>query len=1063
MTKENHPIGFTLQKTLEGHLETINHLEFSPQGEVLASSSFDGTIMLWEVSTGHIQQHLQSPSGYPRVVKFSHDGQWLAVGGSDKTIQLWKNYKLEKVLVKHLASVNALVWSPDDQILASGSDDGSVILWDTQSWQVRTLLHGHSRSVNTLEFSPHFNFLISGGDDKLIRLWNPLQGQLQRTLKGHSGMVLSIVCQQTMLVSSAGDKTLRVWDLETGRPLRVLEGHTDVVYKLAFSHQGQLLASKSDEHTVRLWRGDATAPLAILEEPTEPQLWLGGLAFHPHQPWLATLGQHDRAIRLWQLDIQNILTHRPAQESFLSKWLKKIRYRKDSTVVPSADVTPLPAQDVTTTIHYTTAKIALVGDSGVGKTGLGWRIAHGYFKEHPSTHGQQFWVVDDLGTTRQDGTLCEAVLWDLAGQPDYRLIHTLFLEDVDLALVVFDPTHRQDPLKGVEYWISQLRNHHCSLRTCQVILIGARTDRGSSTLTHEELQQFCQRYHINHYLTTSALSGEGVPELIAHIKQNLKWEEMTATVTTLTFRRIKEFVLSLKEESQPSEVLLSPATLRTRLESSDPHWQFSDAQLITALQHLSNHGYVTLLRRSSGEQMILLLPELLANVGSSLVLEARRNEKGLGALEEERVLHGDYLFPSEVEQWIAGNQDMLEILIDAVMVLFLEHMVCFRETANRETFLVFPTLINQKRPASDDTPTIDDMSYTITGAVENVYPALVVLFGYTHSFTRIHHWQNQAQYEMGQNELCGFRKVEEREGELELVLCYSQNTQPSTKLLFRSLFERFLQGREVTVTSYSPVVCSTCGYQQERSEITKRLKANKGFMFCGECGGKIVLVPSEEEAGTILTQETRESVEYEQSSAFGRTQFAKALVWVKSYLRHRVSKAVQISCFISYAWGVHEHERWVRKFAEDLLDAGIDIILDDWDNAIIGSSVPRFISRLETCDFVVVVGTPLFLQKYHNKISSTGSVVAAEVDLIAQRLIRTEKEKSSVLPVLLDGEDHMSLPALLRGRSYADFREKKFYFMRLFDLILTLYRIDFRDPAVRDLREELRIEAQRGR
>ena len=61
----------------------------------------------------------------------------------------------------------------------------------------------------------------------------------------------------------------------------------------------------------------------------------------------------------------------------------------------------------------------LVGDSGVGKTGLGWRLAHGAVKEHASTHGQKFWVHEQLGTQRQDGTRCEAVLWDLAGQPDY--------------------------------------------------------------------------------------------------------------------------------------------------------------------------------------------------------------------------------------------------------------------------------------------------------------------------------------------------------------------------------------------------------------------------------------------------------------------------------------------------------------------------------------------------------------------------------------------------------------------------------------------------------------------
>ena len=54
-------------------------------------------------------------------------------------------------------------------------------------------------------------------------------------------------------------------------------------------------------------------------------------------------------------------------------------------------------------VTYTSAKVVLVGDSGVGKTGLGWRLTHGEFMEHASTHGQQFWLLDDLGITRADG------------------------------------------------------------------------------------------------------------------------------------------------------------------------------------------------------------------------------------------------------------------------------------------------------------------------------------------------------------------------------------------------------------------------------------------------------------------------------------------------------------------------------------------------------------------------------------------------------------------------------------------------------------------------------------
>jgi hypothetical protein len=103
------------------------------------------------------------------------------------------------------------------------------------------------------------------------------------------------------------------------------------------------------------------------------------------------------------------------------------------------------------------------------------------------------------------------------------------------------------------------------------------------------------------------------------IRQASCWEEMTTTVTTVTFRRIKDFVLALKEDNQRTQVLWSPAHIRTQLSQLDPHWQFSEAELLTALQHLATHGYVSLLRSSQGETFILLVPELLTNLAASVV------------------------------------------------------------------------------------------------------------------------------------------------------------------------------------------------------------------------------------------------------------------------------------------------------------------------------------------------------------------------------------------------------------------------------------------------------------
>lgn len=103
-----------------------------------------------------------------------------------------------------------------------------------------------------------------------------------------------------------------------------------------------------------------------------------------------------------------------------------------------------------------------------------------------------------------------------------------------------------------------------------------------------------------------------------------------------------------------------------------------------------------------------------------------------------------------------------------------------------------------------------------------------------------------------------------------------------------------------------------------------------------------------------------------------------------------------------------------------------------------------------------MVGTPLYRRKYENKDTTTGYVVAAEVDLINNRLLGTEPQKESVLPLLLNGEKTESLPPLLQGRVYAELRDELAYFATALDLILSLYDLPPNHPAVADLRDSLR-------
>lgn len=147
--------------------------------------------------------------------------------------------------------------------------------------------------------------------------------------------------------------------------------------------------------------------------------------------------------------------------------------------------------------------------------------------------------------------------------------------------------------------------------------------------------------------------------------------------------------------------------------------------------------------------------------------------------------------------------------------------------------------------------------------------------------------------------------------------------------------------------------------------------------------------------------------------------------------------------------------------ATDLQKAGIQVVLDRWENSRVGASVSRFIERIEKCDLILMVGTPLYRMKYENKETSTGYVVAAEVDLIANRLLATEQKKETVLPLLRSGERETSLPPLLHSRVFADFRNERGYFITAFDLILNIYQIKHHDPAVADLRESLRESEMR--
>jgi hypothetical protein len=347
----------------------------------------------------------------------------------------------------------------------------------------------------------------------------------------------------------------------------------------------------------------------------------------------------------------------------------------------------------------------------------------------------------------------------------------------------------------------------------------------------------------------------------------------------------------------------------------------------------------------------------------------------------------------------------------------------------------------------------------VSGAVENVYASLVVLMGYTQNFTRTNQWQNHARYEVGKDRVsvCGFRMEEERAGELDFVLYFGTNTPDSFKTLFQGLLESFLASRDLTVRRIEPATCLK-GHTLNRAVVREHMSRGEKFAYCNRCGERIPLPKADQPI--YLTKKLAEKVETSRRAADQRSRFEQVLFRLKSYVTDQ--KIAPPECFISYAWGVSDQELWVERIlATDLQKAGITVVLDQWENKRIGASVPRFIERVGKTERVLVVGTPLYQEKYNNGNPMGGYVLAAEGDLIGKRMIGTEAKKESVLPVLLAGTEESSFPLLLQGRIYADFRKPEAYFGTALELILSLYQMSPQQPVSMELRKLLMGQRER--
>jgi len=242
-------------------------------------------------------------SRFVTSVAFSPDGRILASGSEDHSVKLWDlaSGRELRTVSGHSEEVTSVAFSPDGRILASGSRDKTVKFWDVESGrELRTLSDSF---VNSVAFSPDGRILASGGYDKTIKLWDVASGHVLRTLSGHSDLldpVNSVAFSKDgrFLASGGDDHSVKLWDVESGRELHTLSGHSKRINSVAFSPDGRILASGGDDHSVELWDVESGRELHTLSGHSKP---VTSVAFSPDARTLAS-GSNDGTVKLWDVE-----------------------------------------------------------------------------------------------------------------------------------------------------------------------------------------------------------------------------------------------------------------------------------------------------------------------------------------------------------------------------------------------------------------------------------------------------------------------------------------------------------------------------------------------------------------------------------------------------------------------------------------------------------------------------------------------------------------------------------------------------------------------------------------
>ncbi|XP_063286536.1 transducin beta-like protein 3 [Pelobates fuscus] len=279
---------------LHGHTETVLALDIFKKALVFASCSKDRTVRIWQMDkvTGTVSCVAQG-SGHTNgvgAISCSRLKQSFIVSGSqDFTMKLWKlpesisskktDADLSGSEVLHASftekahdkDINSIAISPNDKLVASGSQDRTAKLWSAADFSLLGVFKGHKRGIWCVQFSPADQVLATSSADGSLKLWGLQDFSCLKTFEGHDASVLKVifVSRGTQLLTSGSDGLLKLWTIKTNECVKTLDAHEDKVWGLHSNRQDDTIVTGSADSVIMLWK-DVTE-IELAEEQTKQE------------------------------------------------------------------------------------------------------------------------------------------------------------------------------------------------------------------------------------------------------------------------------------------------------------------------------------------------------------------------------------------------------------------------------------------------------------------------------------------------------------------------------------------------------------------------------------------------------------------------------------------------------------------------------------------------------------------------------------------------------------------------------------------------------------------------